>query len=101
MTNGPPLVAKINWNHKTDPVSIGWQVEKMSREVAVLKLLESVNPQVPAPRVLACDFDFNNSVGAPFMIMNRIYGEDQWMAWPKLSADDKVYISIWLIEMVH
>ncbi|KAF8500124.1 kinase-like domain-containing protein [Hysterangium stoloniferum] len=90
MKTGPPLVARIQWNYKTDPVSSSWVVEKMSREVAVLELLKSVSPQVPAPRVLACDFAFNNSVGAPFTIMNRLYGEDLWMSWPKRSAEDRI-----------
>ncbi|KAF8520600.1 kinase-like domain-containing protein [Hysterangium stoloniferum] len=90
MRTGPPLVARIQWNFKADAISSCWAVEKISREVAVLKLLHRVSPQIPAPRVLACDFDFKNTVGAPFMIMSRLYGEDQWMAWPKLSGDDRV-----------
>ncbi|KAF8493531.1 hypothetical protein BU17DRAFT_65323 [Hysterangium stoloniferum] len=90
MKTGPPLVARIQWNFKADPVSSTWVVEKMTREVAVLELLQRVSPQVPAPRVLAFDFAFNNSVGAPFTIMNRLYGEDLWMAWPTLSADDRI-----------
>ncbi|KAF8520612.1 hypothetical protein BU17DRAFT_88806 [Hysterangium stoloniferum] len=88
MKTGPPLVSRIQWNFKADPVLSTWVVEKMTREVAVLELLQRVSPQVPAPRVLAFDFAFNNSVGAPFTIMNRLYGEDLWMAWPTLSADD-------------
>ncbi|KAF8520620.1 hypothetical protein BU17DRAFT_65312 [Hysterangium stoloniferum] len=94
MKTGPPLVTRIQWNFKTDPVSSSWVVEKMSREVAVLELLKSVSPQVPAPRVLPCDFAFNNSVGALFTIMNRLYGEDMWMSWPKPSAEDRVYITV-------
>ncbi|KAF8509159.1 hypothetical protein BU17DRAFT_99150 [Hysterangium stoloniferum] len=90
MRTGPPLVARIQWNFKAHVISSSWAVEKISREVAVLKLLHRVSPQVPAPRVLACDFEFNNTVGAPFMIMNRLYGENQWMAWPKLSGDDRI-----------
>ncbi|KAF8500127.1 hypothetical protein BU17DRAFT_72122 [Hysterangium stoloniferum] len=82
----------LGWgfNFKADAISSSRAVEKISREVAVLKLLHRVSPQVPASRVLACDFYFNNTVGAPFMIMNRLYGENQWMAWPKLSGDDKL-----------
>ncbi|KAF8520575.1 kinase-like domain-containing protein [Hysterangium stoloniferum] len=90
MKTGPPLVSRIQWNFKADPVLSTWVVEKMTREVAVLELLQRVSPQVPAPRVLAFDFAFNNSVGAPFTIMNRLYGEDLWMAWPTLSADDRI-----------
>ena len=92
MRTGPPLVARIQWNFKADPVSSSWAVEKMSREIAVLELVQRVSPHVPVPRVLACDCTLDNSVGAPFTIMNRLYGEDQWMAWPKLSPDDKVYM---------
>ncbi|KAF8520621.1 hypothetical protein BU17DRAFT_65313 [Hysterangium stoloniferum] len=55
MRTGPPLVARIQWNFKADVISSSWAVEKISREVAVLKLLHRVSPQVPAPRVLACN----------------------------------------------
>ncbi|KAF8520647.1 kinase-like domain-containing protein [Hysterangium stoloniferum] len=90
MRTGPPLVFRIQWNFKADPISSSWAVKKISREVAILELLQRVSPQVPAPRVHASDFALNNSVGAPFMIMNRLYGEGQWMAWPKLSADERI-----------
>ncbi|KAF8511664.1 hypothetical protein BU17DRAFT_69544 [Hysterangium stoloniferum] len=93
MRTGIPLVIRIQWSFKADPISSSWAVKKISREVAVLKLLQCVSPQVPAPRVHTSDFALKNTVGAPFMIMNRLYGEGQWMAWPKLSADDRWQIT--------
>ncbi|RDB19662.1 hypothetical protein Hypma_013329 [Hypsizygus marmoreus] len=87
---GPPLVARINYNFKTDPKSKEWAISRLTREMHVIELVRRVSPSVPIPRILAQDLDPENSISAPFTIMERMYGEDQWKAWPTWSQPEKV-----------
>ncbi|RDB19687.1 Altered inheritance of mitochondria protein 9, mitochondrial [Hypsizygus marmoreus] len=97
MSSGPSLVARITYNFKTDAKSRTWATEQTTRERYVLEL---VRPFVPVPRILAQDLDPNNAIGAPFTIMERIYGEDQWRALPAMSLPEKIKYVSSLAEMM-
>ncbi|RDB25759.1 hypothetical protein Hypma_006251 [Hypsizygus marmoreus] len=90
LDKGPPLVARINYNFKTDEKSKEWAVTRLTREIHVLELVRRISPSVPVPHILAQDLDPANSIGAPYTIMERMYGEDQWKAWPTLSQLEKI-----------
>jgi hypothetical protein len=46
--------------------------------------------ELPVSQVYAWDFDLENFIDAPFSIMERLYGEHQCQAWPKLTFEEKV-----------
>ena len=92
MADGELLVARVTYNFKTDEKSYQWIRDRLSREILVLKLLKlkDFNQKLPVPQIYGWDFDPSNSVDAPFSVMERLYGEDQWSAWPKLTFEEKV-----------
>lgn len=109
MEIGPPLVAKILYNYKTDGASLAWAQNNLRGEVMIHNILSRRCPEsLPVPLVLASDFDPNNPIGAPFMVMSKMEGEDQWLAWAKLTLPQKVVITtavhcmgsdLWTIEL--
>ncbi|KAF8517237.1 kinase-like domain-containing protein [Gautieria morchelliformis] len=90
MADGELLVARITYNFKTDEKSYQWIQDRLTREILVLKLLKHLDQTLPVPQIYVWDFDPSNSVDAPFSVMERLYGEDQWSAWPKLTSEEKI-----------
>lgn len=90
MADGGYLVARITYNFRTDESSRQWIQDRLSRGILVLKFLKSINQELPVPRVHAWDFNVDDSVNAPFSIMDRLYGEDKWLVWPKFTPEEKV-----------
>ncbi|KAF8511716.1 kinase-like domain-containing protein [Gautieria morchelliformis] len=90
MADGEQLVARITYNFKTDEKSYQWIQDRLTREILVLKLLKHLDHTLPVPQIYVWDFDPSNSVDAPFSVMERLYGEDQWSAWPKLTSEEKI-----------
>jgi aminoglycoside phosphotransferase (APT) family kinase protein len=84
------LVARITYNFKTDEKSYQWIQDRLTREILVLRLLKHRDQTLPVPQAYVWEYERSNSVGAPFSIMGRLYGEDQWSAWPKLTSEEKV-----------
>lgn len=87
-------MAKILYNYKTDGASLAWAQNNLRGEVMIHNILSRRCPEsLPVPLVLASDFDPNNPIGAPFMVMSKMEGEDQWLAWAKLTLPQKVVIT--------
>lgn len=102
MESGPPLVAKIAYNHKNDVDSLGWLKDTLHCETIVYTLLTRCQPPVPVARILAVDLGPNFSIGDPFMLMEKMEGEDLWSAWMTMTLHQKVGmgLSILIIDIL-
>ncbi|KAJ7073964.1 hypothetical protein C8F01DRAFT_5439 [Mycena amicta] len=57
-------------------------------EVATIEFVRK-HTSIPAPEILHSDFNPNNAVGTPFMLMQRIPGESLGTAWHSMSREQR------------
>ena len=72
---------------------------RLQSEVDTMRYL-SAHTSVPVPEIfLVCKDANGNGVGAPFILMQHIPGQDLYKLWPSLSAKHKMY-AVWQIAEV-
>jgi predicted Ser/Thr protein kinase len=76
------------------------QPETIQKLISEAETVEYVRSQtsIPVPEIYAYDFELNNSVGAQFILMERIAGRHLYQLWDKLTVDHKKVV---LSDIAH
>lgn len=67
-------------------------------EVATIDFLQTVLG-IPVPKTLDYSTSSNNSVGAEYIIMERVHGESLASRWLSLTTDEVKYVMTQIVEM--
>ncbi|KAF8877325.1 hypothetical protein CPB84DRAFT_1828849 [Gymnopilus junonius] len=103
---GDPIIIRIAFNFRDTERGRAAVSLKMKQETNILRLVKDQAPNVPIPAVFYSDPDPQNSIGAPYMLMEKLSGRSS--GYSNLKGDDmeafveslaKVYVGVFDVTL--